>query len=73
VEDKIEAIRERAQRGRYGGHTGSLTVLKYDEVTWLLREIERLREENRRLQGLLGTPESNVDVEQTNLDMNAAQ
>jgi hypothetical protein len=44
VADKLEEIRERAKRGRYGGHTGSLTVLKYEDVTWLFKEIEHLRE-----------------------------
>lgn len=47
--DRLEEIRERAKRGRYGGHTGSLTVIKFEDVNWLFMEIERLREENRRL------------------------
>jgi hypothetical protein len=49
VADKFEEIKEQARRGRYGGHAGSLTVLKFEDVTWLFREIERLREDNRRL------------------------
>jgi hypothetical protein len=55
VADRLEEIRERAKRGRYGGHTGSLTVLTFDDVTWLFREIERLRDDNRRLSS---TPEN---------------
>ena len=46
--DRLEEIRERAKRGRYGGHTGSLTVIKFEDVNWLFKEIERLREDNRR-------------------------
>ena len=53
--DKLEEIRERAKRGRYGGHSGTLTVIKFDDVNWLFREIERLREDNRRLSS---TPEN---------------
>jgi hypothetical protein len=49
VADRLEEIRERAKRGRYGGHTGSLTVIKFEDVNWLFREIERLRQDNRRL------------------------
>jgi hypothetical protein len=49
VADRLEEIRERARRGRYGGHTGSLTVITFEDVNWLFMEIERLREDNRRL------------------------
>jgi hypothetical protein len=49
VADRLEEIRERAKRGRYGGHTGSLTVITFEDANWLLMEIERLREENGRL------------------------
>jgi hypothetical protein len=73
VAGKLEEIREQAKRGRYGGHTGSLTVLKYEDVTWLFREIERLLEENRRLHLLLRTSESSGKVRPTNLDTGAAQ
>jgi hypothetical protein len=55
VADKLEEIREQARRGRYGGHTGSLTVLKFEDVNWLFMEIERLREANKRLSS---TPEN---------------
>ena len=51
--DRLEEIRERAKRGRYGGHTGSLTVITFEDVTWLFKEIERLREDNRRLAATL--------------------
>ena len=47
--DKLEEIRERAKRGRYGGHSGTLTVIKFEDANWPFIEIERLREENRRL------------------------
>ena len=47
--DRLEEIKERAKRGRYGGHTGSLTVIEFEDVNWLFREIERLREVNGRL------------------------
>jgi hypothetical protein len=53
VADRLEEIRERAKRGRYGGHTGSLTVIKFEDVNWLFMEIERLREDNRRLSSTL--------------------
>ena len=53
--DRLEEIRERAKRGRYGGQTGSLTVIKFEDADWLFREIERLREDNRRL---ASTPEN---------------
>jgi len=49
VADKLEEIRERAKRGRYGGHSGTLTVIKFEDANWPFIEIERLREENRRL------------------------
>jgi hypothetical protein len=39
VADRLEEIRERAKRGRYGGHTGSLTVIKFEDVNWLFMEI----------------------------------
>jgi hypothetical protein len=53
VADRLEEIRERAKRGRYGGHTGSLTVITFEDVNWLFMEIERLREDNRRLAATL--------------------
>ena len=52
--DRLEEIRERAKRGRLGGYIGSLTVIKFEDADWLFREIERLREDNRRL---ASTPE----------------
>jgi hypothetical protein len=55
VADKLEEIRERAKRGRHGGYNGSLTVIKFEDADWLFREIERLREANRRL---ASTPEN---------------
>jgi hypothetical protein len=73
VADKFEEIRERAKRGRYGGHTGSLTVLKYEDVTWLFKEIERLREENSQLTLLVRTSESGGKERPTNLDTGAAK
>lgn len=53
--DRLEEIRERAKRGRYGGQTGSLTVIRFEDAHWLFREIERLREDKRRL---ASTPEN---------------
>ena len=47
--DRLEEIRERAKRGRYGGQTGSLTVITFEDANWLFMEIERLREDNRKL------------------------
>jgi hypothetical protein len=73
VADRLEEIREKAKRGRYGGHTGSLTVLKYEEVTWLFKEIERLREESSQLTLLVRTSESGGQVRSTNLDTGAAK
>jgi hypothetical protein len=55
VADKLEEIKERAKRSRYGGHTGILTVIKYEDAIWLFMEIECLREANRRL---YSTPEN---------------
>lgn len=52
--DRLEEIRVRAKRGRLGGQTGSLTVIKFEDADWLFREIERLREVNWRL---ASTPE----------------
>jgi hypothetical protein len=54
VADRLEEIRERAKRSRYGGQIGSLTVIQSEDADWLFREIERLREDNRRL---ASTPE----------------
>jgi hypothetical protein len=73
VADRLEKIRERAKRGRYGGHTGSLTVIKFEDVDWLFREIERLREENGRLQLLLRTSEGSGKGQPINLEMDATQ
>ena len=53
--DRLEEIRERAKRGRYGGQTGSLTVIKFEDANWLFMEIERLRKDNRQL---ASTPEN---------------
>jgi hypothetical protein len=53
VADRLEEIRARAKRGRYGGHAGSLTVIKFEDVNWLFMEIERLRNDNRRLAATL--------------------
>jgi len=49
VADRLEEIMEQAKRGRYGDHSGSLTVIKFEDANWPFMEIERLREENRRL------------------------
>jgi hypothetical protein len=73
VADRLEEIREKAKRGRYGGHTGSLTVLKYEDVTWLFKEIEHLREESSQLTLLVRTSESGGKVRSTNLDTDAAK
>ncbi len=73
VADKFEEIRERAKRGRYGGHTGSLTVLKYEDVTWLFEEIDRLREENSQLTLLVRTSESGGKGRSTTLDTGATK
>jgi hypothetical protein len=54
VADRLEEIKERAKRGRYGGHTGSLTVITFEDANWLFVEIERLREDNRRLASASG-------------------
>ena len=67
VADRLEEIRKKAKRGRYGGHTGSLTVLKYEDVTRLFKEIEHLREKSSQLT-LLVTSESGGKVRSTNLD-----
>ena len=69
--DRLEEIRGKTKKGRYGGHTGTLTVLKYEDATWLFGEIERLREENTRLRILLRTSESSGKVEPMNLDTDA--
>jgi hypothetical protein len=53
VADRLEEIRERTKRGHYDGRTRSLTVIKFEEATWLFLEIERLREDNRRLAATL--------------------
>ncbi len=71
--DRLEEIRERAKRGRYGGHTGSLTVLKYEDANWLFKEIERLREENNHLTLLVRTSEGGGKARSTNLDTGAAK
>jgi hypothetical protein len=73
VADRLEEIREKAKRGRYGGHTGSLTVLKYEDVIWLLKEIEHLREESSQLTLLVRTSESGGKVRSTNRDTGAAK
>ena len=52
--DRLEEIRERAKRGHYDGRTGSLTVIKFEDANWLFLEIERLREDNRRLASASG-------------------
>ena len=56
--DRLEEIRERAKRGRLGGQTGSLTVIKFEDADWLFSEIERLREVNGRLST---TPENSSE------------
>jgi hypothetical protein len=58
VADRLEEIRVRAKRGRFGGQTGSLTVIKFEDADWLFREIERLREVNGRLST---TPENSSE------------
>jgi hypothetical protein len=58
VADRLEEIRVRAKRGRLGGQTGSLTVIKFEDADWLFREIERLREVNGRLST---TPENSSE------------
>lgn len=73
VADRLEEIREKAKRGRYGGRTGSLTVLKYEDVIWLFEEIEHLREESSQLTLLVRTSESGGKVRSTNLDTGAAK